>query len=173
VRERPNPDDFYRPFNDWESPPEYGASSDPVKLYDGEFRYRGTWDKTPEGTCRVRLFSRGNETPVLVLSELPDNPSTSVTNLAEVLFAEAIRHFCPERFGWAEPVVAVEHYVEEHDRRGKVARKATWDRVTFASWTPRKIWLGGRERISLGAPTWRSMPREEVVALIGEGEAEG
>ncbi len=173
MRERPTPDDFFRPHNDWESPAEHGVTSDPVKLYDGEFRYRGTWDAEPEGICRVRLFHRGNEPPALVVSELPDNPSTSVTNMAEVLVAEVIAKLCPERFEWPEPVVAIEHYPAERTPRGTVGRKETWDQITFASWSPRKVWLGGRERIGLGEPTWRPMPREEVAGLIGAHEVDG
>lgn len=172
MGERLNPGDFFKPHNDWESPPEHGETSVPVKLYDGEFRYRGTWDAEPAGVCRVRLFHRGNETPVLVLSELPDNPSTSITNMAEVLVAEAVRHFCPERFEWAEPAIVLEHYPEERDKWGRLGRRATWDRVSFGSWSPRKIWLGGRERVSLGEPQWRPLPVAEVAALIGEDEAQ-
>ena len=173
MGERPNPDDFSEPHNEWESPPELGETSLPVKLYDGAFRFRGTWDAEPEGVCRVRLFHRGNEPPVLFLSELPENASTSVTNAMEVLAAEAIRHLCPERFEFPEPAIVLEHYPEERDRRGRIGRKATWDRVSFGSWSPRKVWLGGRERVSLGEPKWHPIPRTEVEQLIGKEEAEG
>jgi hypothetical protein len=173
MGERLNPGDFFKEQNDWRSRPEHGETSVPVKLYDADYRYRGTWDKEPKGVCRVRLFHRGNEAPALVLSELPDNPSTSVTNMAEVLVAELIARLCPERFEWEEPVVALEHYPEEYDRRGRIGRHPTWDRISFGSWSPRKVWLGGRERISLGEPVWRPITIEEVAALIGEDEAKG
>ena len=150
MTERLNPDDFYKPHNAWESPAELGETSLPVKLFDGEHRFRGTWDAEPAGRCRARLFHRGNEAPALVISELPDNPSTSVTNMAEVLVAELIARLCPERFEWPEPVVAIEHYPSEYDRRGRIGRHATWDRITFASWSPHKIWLGGRSAPQLG-----------------------
>jgi hypothetical protein len=173
MGERLNPDDFFKPHNDWESPPGLGETSVPVKLYDGEFRYRGTWDAEPEGVCRVRLFHRGNEPPVLVLSELPENASTSVTNMMEVLAAEAIARFCPERFEWEEPAIVLEHYPEERNRRGRIGHHATWDRLSFGSWSPRKIWLGGRERVSLGEPKWHPIPQAEVERLIGRAEAQG
>ncbi len=69
--------------------------------------------------------------------------------------------------------MAIEHYPAEHTPRGTVGRRETWDRIDFASWSPRKVWLGGRERVSLGEPTWRPMPREEVAGLIGEAEVDG
>ncbi len=93
MGERLNPGDFFKEHNDWQSPPELGETSEPVKLYDGPFRYRGFHDREPQAVCRVRLFHRGNETPVMVLSEDPANPSTSVTNAMEFLAPEAIRHF--------------------------------------------------------------------------------
>ena len=173
MGERLNPGDFFKEHSDWESPPELGETSVPVKLYDGAFRFRGTWDAEPEGVCRVRLFHRGTEPPVLVLTERPENASTSVTNVMEVLAAEAIRHFCRERFEFEEPAIVLEHYPEERDRRGRIGRKATWDRVGFGSWSPRKVWLGGRERVSLGEPKWHPIPRTDVEQLIGKDEAEG
>lgn len=115
----------------------------------------------------MRLFHRGNATLDLVLTELPDNPSTSVTNMAEILAAELIAKLCPERFDEEEPAVLLEHYPEERDRRGRLGRKETWDRVSFASWSPRKIWLGDQERVSLGEPDWRPLPADEVERLIG------
>ncbi len=173
MGERLNPGDFFKEHNDWQSPPELGETSEPVKLYDGPFRYRGFHDREPQAVCRVRLFHRGNETPVMVLSEDPANPSTSITNAMEFLAPEAIRHFCPERFEWEEVVVLLEHYPEERDKRGRLGHRATWDRVSFASWAPRKVWFGGQERLSLGEPEWRPLPVEEVAHLIGEDEATG
>ena len=103
----------------------------------------------------------------------PANPSTSITNAMEFLAPEAILQFCPERFEWDEVVVLLEHYPEERDKRGWLGRRATWDRVAFDSWAPRRVWFGGQERLSLGEPEWRPMPAEEVAALIGEDEAKG
>ncbi len=109
----------------------------------------------------------------MVLSEDPANPSTSITNAMEFLAPEAIRHFCPERFEWDEVVVLLEHYPEERDRRGRLGRRPSWDRVSFASWAPRKVRFGRQERLSLGEPEWHSLPLTEVEQLIGKEEAQG
>ena len=146
---------------------------EPVKVIDEEYRFKGMWDREPEAVCRLRLYQRGEETPVLVISELPENESTSVTNMMEHLAPEAIRDVRPERFEHLEPVVLIEHYPEIRDPRGQIVHEETWDRVSFASWAPRKVWIGGQERLSFGAPEWRSMPPEEVTALIGEEEVTG
>ena len=169
MGERLNPGDFYKERNDWEAPEATGT--EPVKLFDGPFRYRGFHDREPTAVCRVRLFHRGNETPVMVLSEDLANPSTSITNAMEFLAPEAIRHFCPERFEWSEVVVLLEHYPEERDRRGRLGRRASWDRVSFDSWAPRRVRFGGQERLSLGEPGWQPMPLAEVEELIGTDEA--
>ena len=115
MGERPNPGDCFKEHDDQQNPLEMGASGDPVRLYDGGLRYRGTWDKDREGVCRVRLFHCGNETPGLLLSKLPENASTAVTNTVEILAAEAIRYLCPERFELAEPAIVLKHAPAEHD----------------------------------------------------------
>ena len=152
------------------TPPEAGAPGGPPKLHDGPFRYRGFHDREPAAVCRVRLFRRDGDTPVMVLSEDPANPSTSITNAMEFLAPEAIRAFCPDRFEHEEPVVLLEHYPEQRSPRGKILHEETWDRVSFASWRPRRVWYGGQERLSFGEPDWRHVPVDAVVALIGDDE---
>ncbi len=141
-----------------------------VKRYDGAFAYRGLNDREAHAICRVRLFARGEQAPVLVLTELPENPSSSVTNAMEFLAPEVIRAFCPDRFEHEEPVVLLEHYPEQRGPRGKILHEETWDRVSFASWRPRRVWYGGQERLSFGEPDWRHVPVDAVVALIGDDE---
>lgn len=61
-------------------PPE--AREGPLpKTHDYTYRYRGYWDD--DGICRVRIFQDGTRTPVIVASQLPENTSTSITNMAE------------------------------------------------------------------------------------------
>jgi hypothetical protein len=139
------------------------------KTHDYEYAFRGTWDKEPDGRCRVRILQQDGQPPTMILTELNSNPSTSVTNMVEVLAAELIAKHFPVRFEAVgeDPVVLIEHYEPMQDRRGRRG-KPTYDRVAFASWSPRKVWLGGQERLSLAEPDWRHLPEAEVRALLGE-----
>src|SRR5215204_4176559 len=141
-----------------------------TKTADYRYAFRGTWDKEPEGRCRVRILEgQGKEQPVMILTELRDNPSTSVTNMIEVLAAELIAKHFPQRFEAVreDPVVLIEHYEPVKDDRGARRAAPTYDRVAFGSWAPRRIWLGGKERVSLSEPYWRHLPEQEVKALLG------
>lgn len=141
----------------------------PAKTADYRYAFRGTWDKAPEGTCRVRILEDGRRPPILVLTELNANASTSVTNMVEVLAAELIANHFPHRFEQIgeDPVTLIEHYEPLRDDRTGRRGKPTYDRVTFASWTPRRVWLGGQARLSLGEPEWKHLPDDEVRRLLG------
>jgi len=141
------------------------------KTVDAVHRFRGVWDQEPEGICRLRIFQESGRTPVIVCTELDENPSmTSVTNLAEILAAEVIAQYFPARFEELEPVVWIEHYPGFEDQRRGTRQPPQFDRVGFASWSPRRVWLGGQARLSLGEPDWRPLPIHEVVQLIGKEE---
>lgn len=61
------------------------------KTRDYKRPFRDLWSEG--GVCRVRLYEdreAGEEPPVVVLSELPENHNTSVTNLIEVLGCEVV-----------------------------------------------------------------------------------
>ena len=70
----------------------------------------------------------------------------------ETLAPELIGRLLPHRYDVVdeEPAIVIEHYPRVEDPKGRVRQRATYDRVTFFSWRPRKIWLHGQERISLG-----------------------
>jgi hypothetical protein len=55
-------------------------------------------------------------------------------------------------------------------RRKDGSVKATWDRLSFHSWAPRRVWLSGQERIAFGDPHWEHLPQHEVEALLGREE---
>jgi hypothetical protein len=103
------------------------------------------------------------------MGELPQNTSTSVTNMAEYLAPELIQRHFPQRFEAVPPAIFLEHYVEERTPEGRLG-KATWDRLSFHSWAPRRVWLSGRERIAFGEPRWEHLPEHDVEALIGREE---
>jgi hypothetical protein len=142
------------------------------KRIDEIYAFRGAFDREFHGALWLRIFERPMSPPVVVLAELVANESTSVTNLVEILTAEVIARHMPHRFEFDEPAVVLEHYPEQRRQKsGKVVHEATWDHVTFETWAPRRIFLGGQERVSLGAPGWRRLPGDEVARLIGGDEA--
>jgi hypothetical protein len=49
----------------------------------------------------------------------------------------------PHRFEELPPAIFLEHYVEERTPEGQLGRKATWDRLSFHSWAPRRVWHSG------------------------------
>ena len=61
-------------------------SESPLQLtHDYRYPYRGY--HTDGGVCRVRIFvgegKEAGQVPVVIVSELPENTNTSVTNMAE------------------------------------------------------------------------------------------
>jgi hypothetical protein len=66
-----------------------------------------------DSVCRVPIWS-GTKTsqglPILVLTELPQNPGQSVTNAVEALAGECVTRYLPERDGADPPCTPVEHY---------------------------------------------------------------
>jgi hypothetical protein len=75
--------------------------------------FRGTFDREPHGICWVRVFEEAGQTPVMVMGELPQNTSTSVTNMAEYLAPELIQRHFPQRFEEPPPAIFLKHSVEE------------------------------------------------------------
>ena len=146
----------------------------PIKIADVRYPYRGYYDRVPAGICRVRIFGkRIDELPVMIITELPENTTTSVTNMIEILAAELIAENMPERFEHPEPPIVIEHQLAlptEQGRRATYRRQDAYSWVTLTSWAPRKIWLGGQERLSFGPPAWRHMPVETVAKLVGKDE---
>ena len=59
-----------------------------MKLHDFIFRFRGGGILSHEGICRVRLFLGNAGDLYAVLTELAENPSTSVTNAVESIYAQ-------------------------------------------------------------------------------------
>jgi hypothetical protein len=117
-----------------------------------------------ESRCRIRIYRPPGFPPVVLASELPENPGTSITNLVEQLAAEVLGRYLDERRGYLRPLIWVEHYPP----RAEGARDETWDLVTFPDYQPFQALEAGRWRVRFGEPDWRRLSRGQVERLIGE-----
>jgi hypothetical protein len=123
------------------------------KTHDYVHHYRGYW--SDGGKCRIRIYQNDGQAPLVVCSQLLDNPNTSVTNMAEYLAAEVIQeHKLPT------PLVWIEHYPEH---KGKIGE---YSLVRFSSWEPTEECIGGVWRGKIGSPRWSPMDLEEVDTLL-------
>lgn len=104
------------------------------------FSYPGSWGA--DSRCGLRLLTLYGH-PTVILSELPDNPGTSVTNRAETIATQLLT----DRLAGKEPTVFswIEHYPPgrgvsplesfdwlefDYDRAGRSFTKAHWRRLT-------------------------------------------
>src|SRR5918995_6930310 len=83
------------------------------KTADFLYAFRGTFDREPHEVCWVRVFEDASQNPVIVMGELPQNTSTSVTTMAEYLAPALIQRHFLRRFEELPPAIFLEHYVEE------------------------------------------------------------
>jgi hypothetical protein len=127
-----------------------GRGAVPVKkTNDYVHHYRGNWSYG--GRCRIRIYREEGRTPVVICSQLPDNPNTSVTHMAEYLAAEVIEeHQLPTSLLW------VEHYPEHEGEIGE------YSLVRFSSWELKEVCLGGVWRCRIGSPRWSPLRPEEA-----------
>ena len=122
--------------------------------------------------CRVRFYlpdaAEPGETlgealgdaPVVIVSELPDNPGTSVTNAIEQIAAEVM---VAHRLAMGRAPVLVEHYPP----RVTGGRDETFDLVVFANYEVREVIRGGIWQKEIGSPTWKPLDRCAVEVLVG------
>jgi hypothetical protein len=111
--------------------------------------------------CRVRIYLPDDmrDAPVVIYSELPNNPGGSITNSAEAIAAGVIRaNELPT------PMVWLEHWPKESTDGGE----ETFELVVFSSYevTERAPYLG-ETRVWIGEPTWKSLDRATVEVLVG------
>jgi hypothetical protein len=111
--------------------------------------------------CRVRIYLPEDmrDTPVVICSELPNNPGGSITDSAEVIAAGVIR-----ANELHTPLVWVEHWPGESTDEGE----ETFDLVVFTSYevTERAPYLG-QTKAWLEEPTWKPLDRASVEVLVG------
>jgi hypothetical protein len=103
---------------------------------------------TPRGgRCRICIClpEEDRDAPVVVCSELPNNPGQSVTNAAEQIAAEVIR-----AYRLPTPLVWVEHFPPESTNR----ETETFDLVIFSTYeiTERAPYLGSPATPSASPP---------------------
>jgi hypothetical protein len=111
--------------------------------------------------CRVRIYLPDDmrDAPVVICSELPNNPGGSITNSAETIAAGVVRaNELPT------PLVWIEHWPEE-SREGE----ESFELVVFSSFevVERAPYLG-ETRAWIGEPTWKSLDRATVEVLVEE-----
>jgi hypothetical protein len=129
------------------------------KTHDYVHRYRGYW--SDRGRCRIRIYREEGRVPVVICSQPPDNPDTSVTNMAEYLAAEVMReHKLPS------PLIWIEHYPEHEGAIGE------YSLVRFSDWELEEVCLGGIWRFRIGAPSWSHPRAEEVEVLVRDRTGE-
>jgi hypothetical protein len=127
----------------------------PMTLTHDEIHAYAGYQNAPSH-CHIRIFQQDGRTPVIIASELPDNPGTSITNLAEQLCAELIRAYFAVRFEHDEPVIWIEHYQRTPDELRR--RWPEFSRVTFHSQAPRRVTVAGTDRLQLGRRRGRISP---------------
>jgi hypothetical protein len=110
--------------------------------------------------CRVRIYlpEDVHDAPVVICSELPNNPGGSITNSAEAIAAGVIR-----ANELHTPPVWIEHCPEE------IAEGLeTFDLVVFSNYKVEETapYLG-ETRAWIGDATWKPLDRASVEALVG------
>jgi hypothetical protein len=111
--------------------------------------------------CRVRIYLPDDmrDAPVVICSELPNNPGGSITNSAEAVAAGVIRaNELPT------PLVWIEHWPKESTNGGQ----ESFDLVVFSSYevTERAPYLG-ETRAWIGDAIWKRLDRASVEVLVG------
>jgi hypothetical protein len=109
--------------------------------------------------CRVRIYLPDalRDAPVVICSELPNNPGGSITDSAEVIAAGVIQNNKQPT-----PLVWIEYWPEE-----STEGQETFELVVFSSYKveERAPYLG-ETRTWIGDATWRPLDRATVEVLV-------
>jgi hypothetical protein len=111
--------------------------------------------------CRVRIFLSDDvlDSPVVVCSELPNNPGGSITNSAEVIVAGVIQNN-----KLPTPLVWIEHWPKESSDGGE----ETFELVVFSSYkVEERAPSLGETRAWIADATWKTLDRASVAILVG------
>jgi hypothetical protein len=109
---------------------------------------------------RIYLPEDERDVAVVICSELPNNEGSSGTYSASQIAAEVIRY---HQLGVSP--VWIEHYPTE----ATDSASETFELVAFSSYEvkERAPYLG-ETRLTIGEPTWKTLDRESVEALVGQ-----
>jgi hypothetical protein len=115
------------------------------------------------GRCRVRVFLPDDprrDRPLVVCSELPDNPGASVTSAAQRIASEVISNF-----DLPGSIIYVEHWPPE----ATDGQTETFELVVFAHSEVREVVHeeGQGPRLEVGRPEWKPLDRASVEVLVG------
>jgi hypothetical protein len=110
--------------------------------------------------CRVRIYLPDDmrDAPVVICSEVPNNPGGSITNSAETIAAGVI-----QANELPTPLVWIEHWPEE-----SADEQETFELLVFSSYevAERAPYLG-ETRAWIGDATWKTLDRTAVEVLVG------
>src|SRR5215204_4622927 len=111
--------------------------------------------------CRVQIYLPDDmrDAPLVICSELPNNPGGSIASSAEVIAARVIR-----ANELHTPLVWIEHWPKESTDGGE----EVFELVVFSNYEviERAPYLG-ETRVWIGEPTWKSLDRTTVEVLVG------
>jgi hypothetical protein len=113
--------------------------------------------------CRIRLYMPAEEdealgdAPVVIVSELANNPGTSVTNAVEQIAAEVMA---------AHDLETAPVFVEHYPLEATGGHKETFDLVVFAHHEVKEVLRAGIWRKELGSPTWKPLDHCAVEVLV-------
>jgi hypothetical protein len=109
---------------------------------------------------RLYLPEEEADAPVIACSELAANEGCAVTKAAEQLAAEVVRFNA-----LSTPIVWIEHHPPECTDGGT----ETFELVVFSSYeVMERAPYMGETRLTLGAPTWKTLDRGSVETLVGQ-----
>jgi hypothetical protein len=112
--------------------------------------------------CRVRIYLPDDDldAPVVICSEVPNNPGGSITNSAETIAAGVI-----QANELPTPLVWIEHWPKESTNGGE----ESFELVVFSSYKveERAPYLG-ETRAWIGDATWKTLDRTSVELVVGE-----
>ncbi len=110
--------------------------------------------------CRIRLYlpEHEHDAPVVVCSELPENPGVPVTAAAENIAADVIKTH------WLVDPLWIEH----HPKETTAAGIESFELVVFSDHKIREAVNNAGSRIEVGEPTWKALDRPSVELLLGQ-----